>query len=155
MLTLDDLAARLDRATVKGDYLSARCPAHPDDTPSLTADLGDDGRILVHCHAGCEQSAVLAALKVDAADLFPAKANGNGNGRRIVATYDYLDADGELVGQVVRYDPKDFRQRRPDGRGGWIWKGARLPLYCLPEVLLIAEDEERQLLEHMAVQVAA
>ena len=38
---------------------------------------------------------------------------------RIVATYDYTDADGKLLYQVVRYEPKDFRQRRPDGNGGW------------------------------------
>ena len=41
---------------------------------------------------------------------------------QIVATYDYTDADGNLLYQVVRYDPKDFRQRRPDGNGRWIWK---------------------------------
>jgi hypothetical protein len=40
----------------------------------------------------------------------------------IVKTYDYSDEKGALLFQVVRYEPKDFRQRRPDGRGGWIWK---------------------------------
>src|SRR4051794_14313582 len=39
---------------------------------------------------------------------------------RIVAAYDYPDENGELLFQVVRLEPKDFRQRRPDGRGGWI-----------------------------------
>jgi P4 family phage/plasmid primase-like protien len=39
----------------------------------------------------------------------------------IVATYDYHDESGALVYQVVRYAPKAFRQRRPDGTGGWIW----------------------------------
>jgi 5S rRNA maturation endonuclease (ribonuclease M5) len=56
--------------------------------------------------------------------------------RRIVATYDYTDQDGNLLYQVVRYQPKDFRQRRPDGNGGWIWrKGSRQVLYRLPEIL--------------------
>lgn len=57
---------------------------------------------------------------------------------RIVATYDYLDDNGVLRFQVVRYEPKDFRQRRPGNNGEeWIWnlKGiARLP-YRLPELL--------------------
>jgi hypothetical protein len=54
----------------------------------------------------------------------------------IVATYDYTDEHGKLLYQVVRYEPKDFKQRRPDGCGGWIWKkGARQVLYRLPEVL--------------------
>jgi RecA-family ATPase len=55
---------------------------------------------------------------------------------RIVATYDYTDSDGKLLYQVVRLDPKDFRQRRPDGNGGWVWKlEKRRVLYRLPELL--------------------
>lgn len=134
MITLDDLAGRLDRATIKGDNLSARCPAHTDNTPSLTASIGDTGAIVVHCHAGCDQADVLAALNVDAVDLFPATTTGDK--RRIVKTYPYLDAEGRLVAEVVRYSPKDFRQRRPDGRGGVEWKApAHMPLYRLPDVL--------------------
>jgi hypothetical protein len=57
--------------------------------------------------------------------------------RRIVAIYDYTDEAGELIFQVVRFDPKDFRQRRPDGRGDWIWDldGVRRPLYRLSNIL--------------------
>jgi len=53
--------------------------------------------------------------------------------RRIVATYDYRDEAGELLFQVVRFEPKDFRQRRPDGQGGWTWrvKGVRQVPYRL------------------------
>src|SRR5262249_48073251 len=47
------------------------------------------------------------------------------------------DENGTLLFQVVRFEPKDFRQRRPDGRGGWIWnvRDARRVLYRLPELL--------------------
>jgi hypothetical protein len=38
----------------------------------------------------------------------------------IVKTYDYTEADGTLLYQVTRHNPKDFRQRMPDGKGGWI-----------------------------------
>src|SRR5512132_3034346 len=56
--------------------------------------------------------------------------------RRIVATYDYRDEAGNLLFQVVRYEPKDFRQRRPDGQGGWTWriKGVRQVPYRLFEL---------------------
>ena len=55
---------------------------------------------------------------------------------RILTTYDYKDADGKLLYQVVRYEPKDFRQRRPDGNGGWTWKlGEHRVLYRWPELL--------------------
>ncbi|MDP6494877.1 MAG: hypothetical protein QGI09_05565, partial [Dehalococcoidia bacterium] len=61
----------------------------------------------------------------------------NGMKRRISATYDYTDEDGTLLFQTVRYDPKDFAQRQPDGKGGWKWnlEGVRRVLYRLPELL--------------------
>ncbi len=68
---------------------------------------------------------------------------------KIIATYDYTDEDGQPIFQIVRYDPKDFRARRPDGKGGWIWnlEGLNLTLYRLPEVkkagiVLILEGEK-------------
>lgn len=57
---------------------------------------------------------------------------------RIDATYDYRDEQGHLLFQVVRlHSPKDFRQRRPDGAGDWIWNldGVRRVPYRLPELI--------------------
>jgi len=56
---------------------------------------------------------------------------------RIIDIYDYKDEKGELIFQVVRYEPKSFAQRRPDGNGSWIWKldGVRRVLYMLPDLL--------------------
>lgn len=56
---------------------------------------------------------------------------------RIVATYDYTDEHGELLYQVVRLEPKSFRQRQPVGHGEWQWnmEGAVRVPYRLPEVL--------------------
>jgi hypothetical protein len=69
--------------------------------------------------------------------------------RQIVAMYDYVDEQGKPLSQVVRFEPKDFRQRRPDGNGGWTWnlQGVRRVLYRLPEVLaaesvLVVEGEK-------------
>jgi hypothetical protein len=58
-------------------------------------------------------------------------------GRKIVATYDYVDEAGCFLFQTVRYDPKDFKQRRRDGKGGWVWSlaGVARVLYRLPELL--------------------
>lgn len=57
---------------------------------------------------------------------------------RIVATYDYVDEQGEVLFQVCRFEPKTFRQRRPDPSApdGWSWsvKGLRLIPYRLAEV---------------------
>ena len=61
---------------------------------------------------------------------------------KIVAAYDYRDESGKLLYQTVRYKPKDFRQRRPDGKDGWIWnlQGVRLVLYRLQELLQANSD---------------
>lgn len=58
-------------------------------------------------------------------------------GSRIVKTYDYTDEQGELLSQAVRYYPKAFRQRHPDGAGEPIWnmQGVRRVLYRLPELI--------------------
>jgi 5S rRNA maturation endonuclease (ribonuclease M5) len=75
--------------------------------------------------------------------------NGSEPLGKIVATYDYTDETGNLLFQCVRYEPKDFRQRRPDGNGGFIWnlKGVRRVVYRLPEVIaaetvFVAEGEK-------------
>jgi RecA-family ATPase/5S rRNA maturation endonuclease (ribonuclease M5) len=55
---------------------------------------------------------------------------------RVVAAYDYTDDKGELLYQVLRYEPKGFSQRRPNGNGGWIQNidGVGRVLYRLPEL---------------------
>lgn len=63
---------------------------------------------------------------------------GDPRGRQatIVAEFPYTDEHGEELFQVVKLDPKDFRQRRSDGKGGWIWsvKGVRRVPYRLYEL---------------------
>ena len=56
---------------------------------------------------------------------------------RVVAEYTYTDENNETLSKVVRYDPKDFRQYRPDSNGGWIsnMDGVRRVLFKLPEIL--------------------
>lgn len=53
-----------------------------------------------------------------------------------VAQYSYVDENGVLLFQVVRFEPKDFRQRCPAG-DGWSWsvKGIRKVPYRLPDLL--------------------
>jgi putative DNA primase/helicase len=63
------------------------------------------------------------------------KPTGRRTGRgRLVATYDYRSSEGVLLLQAVREEPKGFKLRRPDDRGGWIWsmEGVERVLYNLP-----------------------
>jgi hypothetical protein len=137
---LEYVLGKLDGVQRTPNGHEARCPAHDDQHASLSVARGDDGRVLLHCHAGCAPVDVCQALGLRLGDLFPPR-EGN-DSKRIVATYDYHDADGELLFQVVRFDPKEFRQRRPDGHGGWEWKLGRTPrvLYRLPELLAASPD---------------
>lgn len=137
--TCADILNKLKNVTRKGqtDY-TARCPAHDDSRNSLSVSAGDNGRVLLHCFAGCSYENIRAALGMTSQNSLADSPNGNGSAaRRIIATYDYVDESGSLLFQVLRYEPKDFRQRRPDGAGGYIYNlnGVRRVLYSLPELL--------------------
>jgi predicted protein tyrosine phosphatase len=70
---IDKLLSRLDKVkrTTSNSWLAC-CPAHDDRTPSLT--LTDrDGRILIHCFAGCSTESVLGAIGLDWDDILPEK----------------------------------------------------------------------------------
>jgi len=135
---IDRVHAALIEHRSKRDGDHWQCPAHEDGKPSLSVTEGDDGRALIHCHAECPPEDVLAALGLSMRDLFddddrPTQA------RSALAEYDYTDESGELLFQVVRFAPKDFRQRRPDATAadGWAWsiKDVRRVLYRLPAVI--------------------
>ncbi len=64
------------------------------------------------------------------------KESGSGQSK-IVNVYPYQDECGKELFQSVRFTPKSFRQRRQDGRGGWVWnlKGIQRVPYKLPELI--------------------
>jgi len=70
---------------------------------------------------------------------------------KIVKTYDYHTADGRLLFQVVRFEPKDFRQRRPDPANpkAWLWKmdDVQRVLYRLPQIVAAPATEIIYLVE--------
>src|SRR5690349_16358150 len=68
---LNRLLQRLDNVREVGGQWSALCPAHDDHHNSLSIGQGEDGRVLLHCHAGCSVETILAKLDLLAADLFP------------------------------------------------------------------------------------
>jgi DNA primase len=80
---------------------------------------------------------IMHEKNVCATDAMRMLRGGNNGSSEIVATYDYTDERGKLLFQCVRSQPKDFRQRQPDGNGGWTWnlEGVRRVLYRLPELL--------------------
>lgn len=137
--------AHLPDAKKSGKGWKAKCPAHEDRHASLSISAGDNGAVLIRCHAGCSIENICDRMGLPVKDLFPPRAghNGNGSARRIVAEYSYVNAAGDLIYQTVRYSPKDFRQRRPDGKSGWIWNldSVERVLYRLIELRESDPDE--------------
>ena len=142
------------------DSFVARCPFHPDRTSSLSVKLSDG---VWKCHAGCGQGGILDFEKM----MFPGgdldswweainricglEPNKRGSKPKgdLIATYEYLDPQGKVLYQKLRYAPKDFIQRAPKGNGGWTYNLSNIPkvLYRLPEVMtsqviLVAEGEK-------------
>ena len=62
MAAIETILSRLHGVKERGSSWTARCPAHDDRSPSLSISVGDDGRVLMHCHAGCTFEAIMAAL---------------------------------------------------------------------------------------------
>lgn len=127
-MNAESIANTLEGAKRSGDGWAARCPVHDDTHASLTLRDGDH-RVLVKCHKGCESQAVIAELKARGA-----WSNGKAGKPQILETYRYTDEADALLFEVVRFEQKDFRQRVPDGAGGWRWKlgNTRRVLYRLP-----------------------
>jgi 5S rRNA maturation endonuclease (ribonuclease M5) len=107
----------------------AMCPAHNDTHRSLSIKADVDNKAVLYCHAGCKFEDILKALGLTSAPTFHFTPV-------IDETYDYTDENGNLLYQVVRYHPKNFKHRRPNGKG-WIWNlnGIEPVLYRLPEII--------------------
>lgn len=116
----------------------AICPAHDDNDPSLSITRSHD-RALVNCQAGCDIDAILTEIGLTRADLFdqPAQAAEKPGKPVLVTTYEYTDAEGNVLFCKGRYQPKTFRVWRPKPGGGKEWGIGDAPrvLYRLPNVV--------------------
>lgn len=128
-----------------GNGWNAKCPAHDDRKPSLSVANGDDGKVLLRCHAGCGHDAICGALNLGASDLFPVSpspksrktrttgGSGDGDGQMFPTARDavtalerrhgkrsamwtYTNAQGDPVGMVIRWDKPAGKDLRPASR---------------------------------------
>ena len=117
----------------------SQCPAHEDKTPSLSITETGEGKVLLHCHAGCDSRAVMDSLELEYKDLFtPDPQRDTGRKQK---EYIYRDADSEPVFRVVKYLDQDgnksFRQNAYLGDGNYAHTLGQTTkiLYCLPRVI--------------------
>lgn len=128
-----------------------RCPAATHKEDHLCVNVNEREQIF-HCHdckvggsiidwlmleTGQTASEVLSAATTPPTAKQQSGANLDAGNANVEAVYDYTDERGNLRYQVVRYRPKTFRQRRPDGKGGWLWEleGVVRVLFKLPAVI--------------------
>jgi len=155
---INDVLSRLKKVRRSGeDSWKACCPAHDDQNPSLTIGIGDDGRVLVKCYAGCAAEDVCRAAGLTMGDLFPKQDAGHDprpvhhekqkkltktyptcneavselesrNGKRS-GLWTYHNASGEPVGAVVRWDrPDGSKDIRPvSRRSDGLWYIGAMP----------------------------
>jgi len=149
VIPVTDLLTRLEGVKGGNGQWSARCPCRNDDSnPSLSI-AEENGRILMHCHRGngCDVFKICESMGVKVSDIMPVDPTPQKSGLTLVATYDYINQDGELLFQKVRYldeaGKKTFRQRRPKSGGGWEYdlNGTPKILYNLPAVLAAKENK--------------
>lgn len=107
---IDVVLARLDKVKTSGaGKWKACCPAHDDSTPSLSIREADDGKVLLHCWAGCFTEDVLAAIGLTVRDLFPAvHGNSRGHVRRGPSK-----AAQQLEATVISIAVEQLRQGKP------------------------------------------
>ena len=145
-----------------GSGWSCRCPAHDDKHPSLSIGIGDEGRVLLNCHAGCETKAIMTSLGLEMKDLMPRRqsattptqshppsSGGFALPDEAVAALEhtlgpvskrwvYTDAAGEPVGEILRWDNPTGKTIRPVSKHGdrWIIKAMSdpRPLMHLPDL---------------------
>lgn len=141
MTPLENVLQKLESkgcpARQRGSGWQARCPAHEDKTPSLSITESADGKVLFHCHAGCQITEIMAAVGLTYNDIFlpdPLRAN-----TKKQKEYIYYDENGERLYRVVKYLDQDgnktFRQQAAQGDGWAHTMGqTRRVLYYLPRV---------------------
>jgi len=150
-VSAEEIFQALGGKRTRDGYL-CHCPAHADTNPSLHV-KEKDGKILVHCFAGCTQDAVIEALR--ARGLWPENEDGDigqpvgipfaWKGKILTDWWAYTDANGQVIGYVARYDGNGEKEVIPffnfDVDRGWRagipgqLKEQKLPLYNLPKIL--------------------
>lgn len=151
-MQLEDVLRRLEGVKRSGGGYSARCPAHEDKNASLSVKQGDNGGIVLHCHAGCTPEQVVGALGLSMKDLFPngdrprqeyrSRPTSREDRGSIVAQYDYTDENGQLLARKTRWETavggkrkKTFTWGHPEGQGFQSGRNGMAVPYRLPELL--------------------
>lgn len=128
MNNVELMASKFPNAIPTENGMEDLCPAHDDINPSLHI-YNNNGNFTLKCFAGCTTEEICKAKNITPDQL---KADRR---KKIKARYPYCATNGELLYEVVRYEPKTFRQRRKVN-GKWVGnlRGVNRVLYKTPEL---------------------
>ena len=114
-MTLQEIVGHFEVSRKNGtNSYQCKCPVHLDNKASLTISERN-GKILLHCHAGCDTREILEAVGLTFKDLGEHRAEGwrerleQRMGKRIEAVYDYKDEKGAYLYSKLRLEGKDIR----------------------------------------------
>ncbi len=127
----------------------ACCPAHKDAKPSLSVSE-KDGKILLHCQAGCSTNEIVSSMGLSVKDLFLCPATPKWV---FIREHIYYDEQGSIIAKKQIYDKGDGAKvgtwlRYENGTYIKGLNNVKAPLYNLPVILMndnavyIAEGEK-------------
>ncbi len=154
MIEESEFLGKFEGVQKSGSGWVARCPSHGDDNPSLSIARGEDGRWLVHCHAGCTAEQVVESVGLKMRDLMPSNEQPRrtikGRWGKWVCDYVYTDEKGAVLYKACRYvkddGKKTFIIKTPDPAAKFGWSFGltkknmpRVP-FRLPRVISAAKS---------------
>ena len=114
MKALDKILAAIGEGNYRpsGDGYSCRCPAHDDNSPSLSI-TPKDGKVLLHCHAGCSFEQILSSLGLQKNDIFDSyraaavlqKNRRNGTQLVMMLSQLWVGVLSRMVGKLLTLSP--------------------------------------------------
>ena len=132
-MPISKILDNLENVTGSGKQYSAKCPAHDDRKNSLSVTEGRDGKILLHCHAGCRMEDILSAMRLTMKDLFPdpEEAGKGCPGKQhhekgtVTDEYVYHTPDGTPLLKKVRIQYAEGKSFYWQHFNGASWKSGR------------------------------
>jgi hypothetical protein len=117
MAPLERVLKALSNHRRSGKGYTARCPAHDDRQASLSVSEGEDGKVLLNCHAGCSVEKIVATMRLTMQDLFPRAAQDTAPG----AKKDCCDTKAGLTVYAKAADAIADLERRHGPKSAW-WR---------------------------------
>lgn len=107
--------SRLDKHIPSGkNRYVACCPAHDDRDPSLSITEAHDGRVLIHCFAGCGALAIVEALGLTLGDLYPPELpNYQINQKPLIRNRETAQSVDHWVLEIARDNRKQGKKLSP------------------------------------------